>query len=121
MRAWCRPAGKVNLSNDLDYTEQRWSAHFEEIDLEIARHALACECPLLDHGVIERVLRHDMLVCGRQNPQAFESLRALLMMHYSVHEEAVASLGQGETLKIVAEVHARLLKRIGHRLGGPAA
>jgi hypothetical protein len=109
------------LSNDLDYTEQRWSAHFEEIDLEIARHALACECPLLDHGVIERVLRHDMLVCGRQNPQAFESLRALLMMHYSVHEDAVVALGLGETLKLVAEVHARLRKRIGDQLGGPPA
>jgi hypothetical protein len=109
------------MSNDHAYTEQRWSAHFEEIDLEIARHALACEVPLLDHGVIERVLRHDTLVCGRQNPQAFESLRSLLMMHYSVHDEAVVALGQGETLKLVAEVHARLRKRIGDRLGGPPA
>jgi hypothetical protein len=105
------------MSEEPGYTEQRWSQHFEKIDLEIARHALACQIPLLDPGVIERVLRNDSLVCGRQNPRAFDSLRSLLMMHYSVHDNAVIALGEEETLKIVAEVHARLRQRIGDKLG----
>jgi hypothetical protein len=109
------------MSDDHGYTEQRWSHHFEEIDLEIARHALACQVPLLDHGVIGRVIRNDTLVCGRQNARAFDSLRSLLMLHYSVRENAVVRFGEEETIKLVAQVHARLRRRFGDRLGGPPA
>lgn len=106
------------MTDATGYTEQRWSQHFESIDLEIARHALACQVRLLDHGVIERVLRKDTLVCGRHNALAFDSLRSLLMMHYSVQNNAVVALGEEEALKIVADVHARLRHRLGDQLGG---
>ena len=80
-----------------------------------------CKVPLLDPGVIERVLHNDALVCGTQNTRAFEKLRSLLMMHYSVRDKALVALGEAETLKIVAEIVARLRERLGDKLGGPPA
>ena len=44
-------------------------------------------------GVIERVLHKDTLVCGNYNQRAFDKLRQLLMMHYSVRDKAVVALG----------------------------
>jgi hypothetical protein len=112
----------ANSSHDsAPHMLKRWADHFEEIDKEIARHAVSCKIPLLDPGVIERVLKNDALVCGTQNPRAFEKLRALLMMHYSVRDRAVVSLGEAETLALITEIVARLRTRIGDKLGGPAA
>ena len=105
---------------DAGHREKRWTHHLEEIDLEIAKLATLCKIPLLDPGVIERVLHNDPLVCGKQNPRAFEKLRALLMMHYSVRDRAVVTLGEAETIAILGEIVARLRARIGDKLGGPA-
>jgi hypothetical protein len=103
------------------HREERWTHHLEEIDLEIAKLATMCKIPLLDPGVIERVLKKDTLVCGTQNPRAFDKLRSLLMMHYSVREKAVVAMGEEETMKIIGDIVARLRARIGDKLGGPAA
>ena len=109
------------MADESDYSHQRWSKHFEEIDHEIARYAVMCKVALLDPGVIERVLQDDTLVCGTQNPRAFAKLRSLLMMHYSVRDKALVALGQAETMKIVEEIVARLRTRLGDKLGGPPA
>jgi hypothetical protein len=106
---------------DTGYRNKRWTEHLEEIDLEIAKLATLCKIPLLDPGVIERVLHKDTLVCGTQNPRAFDKLRSLLMMHYSVRDKAVVALGEDETMKIVGDIVARLRARIGDKLGGPSA
>jgi hypothetical protein len=102
------------------YQHERWSKHFEEIDREIAQLAVICKIPLLDQGVIERVLKNDAMVCGSQNARAFAKLRQLLMMHYSVRERAVVTLGEAETLAIVKDIVERLRHRVGDKLGGPA-
>jgi len=99
---------------------ERWSNHFEEIDLEIARLSLLCGVPILDPGVIERVLKNDSSDCRSQNKRAFDKLRALLMMHYSVRDQALVSLGEAETLQIVNDIVERLRQRIGDKLGGPS-
>ena len=104
-----------------NYRHVRWMKHFDEIDREIAQLASVCKISILDPGVIERVLHKDTLVCGTQNPPAFEKLRSLLMMHYSVRDRAVVALGEKETLLIMAEIVQRLRRRYGERLGGPAA
>jgi hypothetical protein len=104
---------------DPGYREQRWTEHFEKIDLEIAKLATLCKIPLLDPGVIERVLKKDTLVCGTQNPRAFDKLRSLLMMHYSVRDRAVVALGEDETKLIMGEIVERLRTRYGDRLGDP--
>jgi hypothetical protein len=107
------------MTDEPTYGQVRWAKHFDEIDREIAQLAAVCQIPLLDPGVIERVLNKDTLVCGTQNPRAFDKLRSLLMMHYSVRERAVVALGQVETLKIVAGIVERLRGRYGDRLGRP--
>ena len=71
--------------------------------------------------MIERVLHNDTLVCGTQNKRAFDKLRSLLMMHYSVRDRAVVALGEAETMAIMNEIVARLRSRYGDRLGRPAA
>lgn len=101
------------------YRHQRWARHFESIDLEIGQLAAICKIPLLDPGVIERVLHDDTLVCGNYNKRAFDKLRQLLMMHYSVRERALVTLGKDETLAIRDEILERLRKRFGDTLGGP--
>ena len=103
------------------YEHDRWAKHFEEIDREIGQLAVLCKIPLLDPGVIERVLKNDTLVCGTQNQRAFDKLRALLMMHYSVRERAVVTLGEAETMKVLEDIVERLRARFGDKLGGPAA
>jgi hypothetical protein len=95
----------------------RWTEHFDEIDREIAQLASVCKIRLLDPGVIERVLHKDTLVCGTQNQRAFDKLRSLLMMHYSVRDRAVVSLGEDETRQILGEIVERLRSRYGDRLG----
>jgi hypothetical protein len=104
-----------------NYRLERWAKHFGEIDREIAQLAALCKVPLLDPGVIERVLKKDTLVCGTQNPRAFDKLRSLLMMHYSVRDKAVVALGEQETMAIMNEIIERLRARYGDRLGGPAS
>jgi hypothetical protein len=103
------------------YRHARWLNHFDEIDSEIAKLAVICQIPLLDPGVIGRVLHKDTLVCGRKNARAFDKLRSLLMMHYSVREKAVVAIGEAETLMIRDEILQRLRARIGDKLGGPPA
>ncbi len=102
-----------------DYRHTRWTEHFDEIDREIAAYAGMCKIRLLDPGVIERVLKKDTLVCGTQNPRAFEKLRSLLMMHYSVRDRAVVAIGEAETMLIMREILERLRARYGDRLGDP--
>jgi hypothetical protein len=106
---------------DDPHRQARWLNHFEEIDREIAQLAAMCQIPILDPGVIERVLRKDTLVCGHQNARAFDKLRSLLMMHYSVRDKAVVALGEEQTLLIIDEIVKRLRARVGDKLGGPAA
>jgi len=62
-----------------EHRDTRWYKHMAEIDKEIARHAVLCKVPILDPGVIERVLANDSSVCGTQNPASFTKLRSLLM------------------------------------------
>jgi hypothetical protein len=109
------------MSDEPAYHTQRWTKHFEAIDFEIGQLAKLCQVPLLDPGVIERVLRNDTLVCGHHNERAFDKLRQLLMMHYSVRDKALVALGEQETLAIIADITERLRKRLGDGQGTPAA
>ncbi len=99
------------------YHTQRWTKHFEGIDNEIAQLAKVCQVQLLDPGVIERVLKNDALVCGHQNPRAFEKMRQLLMMHYSVRDKALVAIGEQETMAILGDIVERLRQRFGDQLG----
>ena len=107
------------MEKKINYAHKRWSKHFDEIDLEIARAALILQVRILDPGVIERVLSNDTSVCGAHQEKLFDKLRSLLMMHYSDRARAVVALGPDEAKKVVRETVARLQQRIGDRLGTP--
>ena len=107
------------MADEPAYHTQRWTQHFEAIDFEIGQLAKVCQVQLLDPGNIERVLHNDTLVCGHQNQRAFDKLRQLLMMHYSVRDKALVALGEQETLAIIGDIVERLRKRFGDDLGTP--
>jgi len=94
-----------------------WTRNLEELDYEIARMALLCQVKILDHGVIERVLKRDASVCGAHNPLAFEKLDNLLMMHFAIREKTVDALGQAQTQQIEADIVERLRKPFGDLVG----
>lgn len=87
-----------------------------EIDLEIARLAVMMDIPILDPGVIDRILGNSASVCGKEKPEAFAELRAMLMMHAD-QLKATNSLGALETQDMVRGVVDRLRERIGERMG----
>jgi hypothetical protein len=87
-----------------------WARTLEELDRELGRLAMLCRVPILESGVIERVLHGDHLVCGADNPIAFAKLRDLLMMHFAVHKKWAADVGEPQVAAIESFVIERLRK-----------
>jgi hypothetical protein len=94
---------------------QHWGKQLGDVDLEIARLAMLCDIPLNDRSLGVRILDNDAMVCGKQNPKAFEKLRALLTMHMSVRQKAIESMGRADALALIDET----LTGLRHRLGLP--
>ena len=90
----------------------------DEIDEAILRFATICDVPILDPGVIDRVLRNDTSVARRPNPDAFTQLRGLLVMHYHERKATSESLGEPAAARIAQEIVERLRKRADGQLGG---
>jgi hypothetical protein len=109
------------MADEPSYRTERWAKHFDEIDREIAQLAVLLDVPILNPGVIERVLQNDASVCAKPKPQSFAKLRGLLMMHYSVRDRAVVQLGIEETQRMILEIAERLRARIGDQLGNMPA
>ena len=72
---------------------EHYNAELASIDMEIARLAQICGIQMLQPGVAEAVLRGDSSLCHTSNPIAWEKLRGLLVLHYHVVHEAVATDG----------------------------
>jgi hypothetical protein len=83
----------------------------DDIDTEIARLALLCQVRILDPGVVERVVRNDVSVCGTNNPVAFEKLHNMLVMHFGVRDSAAVAHGQARVSRIEQQVIDRLRAR----------
>ena len=94
-----------------------WAKNIDELDREIARLCLLCQVRILDHGVIERVLRKDDSVCGTANPIAFAKLHDLLMLYLAVRKKSVEAVGQVQTAQIEAHVVEQLRSRFAELLG----
>ena len=99
----------MNMRHD-DYRADRIATNLEEIDRELGRLARLCRVPLLQRGVIERVLHSDASVCGTNNRLAFAKLRGLLMLHFAVRAKGAEELGQREAAAIESYVVERLAK-----------
>ena len=96
-----------------------WAKKFDDIDREVLRMAMICNVRILDPGVIERVLHNDASVCGTQNKAVFDKMRALLMMHYSVRDDALAVLGDAKTKLLVEAIVTSLRGKFGDKAGNP--
>jgi hypothetical protein len=55
----------------------------------------------------------------RHRTRAFDKMRQLLMMHYSVRDKALVALVEQEALAMMGEIIERLRKRFGDALGTP--
>ena len=93
------------------YFAARSMISLDDIDTEIARLALLCKIPILDPGVVERVLRKDAAVCGTDNPVAFEKLHGLLALHFGVRDSVADAHGQALASRIEQQVIDRLRAR----------
>ena len=114
-------AAASGKSSGTDFGAPYYSHTLSEVDREVARLASICRVPLLDPGVVERVLGNDASVCGSDNAMAFEKLRNVLMMHYAVRARAAESIGQAGTNALVMQIVEELKKKFGAGLGGPPA
>jgi hypothetical protein len=95
----------------------RWhESQLNPVDDEIARLASICDIRILDPGVVERVVAGDASVCGRTNAKAFQKLRKLVGLHYTLTNDSVAALGPEASGKILDQIRERLAKRF--ELGG---
>jgi hypothetical protein len=104
-----------------DFGGAWWAGSLSEVDREVARLASICKVPLLEPGVIQRVLDNDSSVCGTSNALAFEKLRNVLMMHYAVRTRAVDSIGHAATDELIKQIVEDLQKKFGDSLGAPPA
>jgi hypothetical protein len=102
-------------TNDLEIA--RWVKNIDEFDREIGRLCLLCQVRILDHGVIERVLRKDDSVCGTSNPTAFAKLRDMLMLYFAIRKKSVEAVGEAQTDEIEAHAIEQLRSRFADLLG----
>ena len=89
-----------------------WARSLEELDREVGRLAMLCRVPVLERGVIDRVLANDRSVCGTDNAIAFAKLRNLLLMHFTLHGRWAEELGEDRTTAIERYVIERLRKSL---------
>ena len=89
------------MENDLN---PQWERHFEGIADELLSLAIACNVRLREPGVIERVLKNDLTVCGRKNEEGFRKLRSLLIAFYDSVGKAAERIGPEDTRKIIEAI-----------------
>lgn len=94
-----------------------WAKNIDEIDREIGRLCVLCQVRILDPGVIERVLKKDVSVCGTSNPLAFAKLHDMLMLYFGVRKKSAEALGQVQTAEIESHVIEQLRNRFAELLG----
>ena len=85
-----------------------WKRHLDGIATELLRLSIACDVRLRDAGVIDRILRDDATVCGRNNPAAFRKLRNLVMATYDSLGKSIDRIGPEDTKMIADAIAARL-------------
>ena len=92
------------MTDDLN---PQWERHFEGIADELMHLTIACNVRLREPGVIERVLRNDLTVCGRKNEKSFRKMRSVLIAFYDSVGKAVDRIGPEDTKKIVEAIIER--------------
>jgi len=97
----------------------RWhESQLGPVDEEIARLAVICKISILDPGVVERVVAGDVTLISKANEKAFQKMRRLVAMHYTLTNDSLQALGKEESGRILDVIRERLRKR--YDLGGGA-
>ncbi|MGR9092924.1 MAG: hypothetical protein ACU85U_20325 [Gammaproteobacteria bacterium] len=91
-----------------DTKHAAWKRHLEGIANELLRLSIACDVRLREPGVVERILRDDATVCGRNNPEAFRKLRNLVMATYDSLGKSIDRIGPEDTKMIRDAITARI-------------
>jgi hypothetical protein len=91
-----------------DTKHAAWKRHLEGIANELLRLSIACDVRLREPGVVERILRDDATVCGRNNPEAFRKLRNLVMATYDSLGKSIDRIGPEDTKLIRDAITARI-------------
>jgi hypothetical protein len=91
-----------------DTKHAAWKRHLEGIANELLRLSIACDVRLREPGVVERILRDDATVCGRNNPEAFRKLRNLVMATYDSLGKSIDRIGPEDTKMIGDAITARI-------------
>jgi hypothetical protein len=94
-----------------DTKHAAWKRHLEGIANELLRLSIACDVRLREPGVVERILRDDATVCGRNNPEAFRKLRNLVMATYDSLGKSIDRIGPEDTKMIRDAITARIAER----------
>jgi len=71
---------------------------------------IACDIPLDQPHLWERVLKNDHSVCGRKNDDAFQQIRIHLMALFPLEAEAIDEIGAQATKEVLAEVRAAIIE-----------
>jgi hypothetical protein len=87
-----------------------WGRQVDNLAHELSRLAIACDIELGTPGLAERILKNDVSVCGRKNPEAFRQMRQHLMALFSVEAGAVERLGAEDTKEILDQVRAAIIE-----------
>jgi|SRR5210317_1975156 hypothetical protein len=103
-----------------DKPNPQWNRHLEGIADELLHLSIACDVRLRDPGVIERIIKDDMSVCGRKNEIGFRKLRKLLMAAYDSLGKAIDRIGPEETRRITEAIaqHVDDLRNAGRPADG---
>jgi len=86
----------------------QWERHFEGIGDELLHLSISCDVRLWEPGVVDRILKNDLSVCGRANEQSFRNMHNLLVAYYNSIGKAVERIGPTETRKIIDALSERM-------------
>ncbi len=89
---------------------QHFGKDFEAVAMELASLAKMCDIRLRDPGVTDAVLRGDDSI-RQTNPIAFDKMRGLLALAYSMVEQSVAAEGAQSTGEFVSRAIAEAAER----------
>lgn len=91
-----------------------WIGHqFDDMGVEIVRAAKLCDITLDQPNVLERIIKNDATVCGKDNSAQFTKLRGLLMLALKLQGTSFELLGPQETMQIADQVRARIRTQLG--------
>jgi hypothetical protein len=92
-----------------------WTRQLDGIADELERLTAICDVDLREPQAIDRILKNDESVCGKQNPVAFLKLQHLLAASFETLNKAIDQLGTDEVLVIAHEIMDRIDR---HRAAG---